>query len=45
MEEYREALIRTDFIGRYPFDAQLNPERVQFYTNALKRIAQQAGTD
>ena len=41
MEEYREALIRTDFIGRYPFDAQLNPERVQFYTNALKRMARE----
>ena len=41
MEEYREALIKTDFIGRYPFDAQLNPERVLFYTNALKRMARE----
>lgn len=41
MEDYREALIKTDFIGIYPFEAQLNPERVLFYTNALKRMEQQ----
>ena len=38
MEKYREGLMKTSFIKKYPFDAQLNPERVEFYTNALKRM-------
>lgn len=38
LEEYREGLMETSFIKEYPFDAQLNPERVEFYTNALKRM-------
>lgn len=38
MEEYREGLMKTSFIKKYPFDAQLNPERAEFYTNALKRM-------
>ena len=35
MEEYREGLLKNDFILKYPYDAQLNPERVKFYTDAL----------
>lgn len=38
LEAYREGLMETAFIKEYPFDAQLNPERVEFYTNALKRM-------
>ena len=41
MEKYREGLLQTTFIEKYPFDAQLNPERVAFYTNALKRMLAQ----
>ena len=43
MEEYREGLLKNDFILKYPYDAQLNPERVKFYTDALKRMAADAG--
>lgn len=38
MEEYREGLLKNDFIRKYPYDAQLNPERVRFYIDALKEI-------
>lgn len=38
LTEYREGLLKTSFIKKYPFDAQLNPERAEFYTNALKRM-------
>ena len=41
MEKYREGLLQTTFIKKYPFDAQLNPERVAFYTNSLKRMLAQ----
>lgn len=41
MEKYREDLLQTTFIKKYPFDAQLNPERVAFYTNSLKRMLAQ----
>ena len=41
MEKYREGLLQTTFIKMYPFDAQLNPERVAFYTNSLKRMLAQ----
>ena len=43
MEEYREGLLKNDFILKYPYDAQLNPERVKFYTDALKRMSADAG--
>lgn len=38
METYKEGLLQTSFISKYPFDAQLNPERVEFYINALKKM-------
>lgn len=38
MEAYREGLIQQPFLRKYPFDAQLNPERVEYYTNALRRM-------
>ena len=41
MEKYREGLLQTTFIKKYSFDAQLNPERVAFYTNSLKRMLAQ----
>ena len=44
MEIYKEGLLQTSFIEKYPFDAQLNPERVEFYTNALKRMLEEGKT-
>ena len=39
MECYREKLCTMPFIHTYPFDAQLNPERVDFYIQALKKMS------
>ena len=41
MEKYREGLLQTTVIKKYPYDAQLNPERVAFYKNSLKRMLAQ----
>ena len=38
MESYKEELINQTFLSKYPYDAQLNPERVEFYTNALRNM-------
>lgn len=38
MEAYKAKLIQKPFMKKYPFDAQLNPERVEFYTNALRKM-------
>ena len=39
MERYREKLCAMPLIHTYPFDAQLNPERVDFYIHALKEMS------
>ena len=39
MEEYHDAVCKEPFISKYPYDAQLNPERIRFYTDALRQIA------
>lgn len=38
MIQYKCGLVETSFITKYPYDAQLNPERIDFYTNTLKRM-------
>ena len=38
MENYKAELVQKTFMKKYPFDAQLNPERVEFYTNALRKM-------
>jgi len=38
MESYKAGLVQKSFMKKYPFDAQLNPERVEFYTNALRKM-------
>ena len=45
METYMDGLIHTSFITKYPFDAQLNPERVAFYTDALKIMLKEGKRD
>ena len=45
MENYIEGLIHTTFITKYPFDAQLNPERAAFYTDALKKMLKEGKRD
>ena len=45
METYMDGLIHTSFITKYPFDAQLNPERVAFYTDALKTMLKEGKRD
>lgn len=35
---YKKELMNQNFITKYPYDAQLNPERVEFYTKTLKKM-------
>lgn len=36
--EYKERLIAQPFMSKYPYDAQLNPERIEFFTNNLRKM-------
>jgi hypothetical protein len=39
LEEYAKELSGCSFLSKYPFDAQLNPERVDYFIKNLKGIA------
>ena len=43
LQDYKNELVKQSFINKYPYDAQLNPERVEYYTNALVGMAAKAG--
>ena len=38
LKQYYEDLLPCAFLEKYPYDAQLNPERVVYFTRDLERI-------
>lgn len=43
MEIYQKELPKNAFMVKYPYDAQLNPERVEYYLNDLRKTAASVG--